>query len=44
METTLVWKYGTRILYGNHVVWIYDSEYGCYDVFVWILVVPFLKV
>ena len=42
METTLVMKYGTRILYGNHVVWIYDFEYGCYDVF--ILVVPFLKV
>ena len=29
-------------MYGNYVLWIYDFEYGCYDVFVWILVVPFL--
>ena len=28
--------------YGSNCVWICDFEYGCYDVFVWILVVPFL--
>ena len=29
--------------YGTICVWICDFEYGLYDAFVWILVVPFLR-